>query len=88
MPKDKNTMRSYVLLDHRQKSKKILKQPASALVLAIMVMMFISMILVWQYQNFHDQVLLEQRQVKEMQTAIQSNLNEYQERGHKSLRKD
>lgn len=53
-----------------------------------MVMMFISMVLVWQYQNFHDQVLLEHRQVKEMQIAIQSNLNEYQARRHKSLLKD
>lgn len=44
--------------------------------LAILVMMFISMALIWQYQNFREQANLEQRQIREMRLQMKRNLDQ------------
>lgn len=45
------------------------------MVLAILVMMFISMVLVWQYQNFSNQAKIEQRQIQELNAQVKNDLN-------------
>lgn len=73
------------VLPSQLKNKDLRKSHASALIVAILVMMFISMVLIWQYQNFRDQANLEQRQTQEMRSQIKRNLNEV--RGAQNLRK-
>lgn len=50
------------------------RMAGNAFVLAVLVMSFICMVLLWQYQDFREQAIFEQRQVQEMRRRTQSNL--------------